>query len=253
MRRVVNLIRALALGVVLFAGCGRDRHENALPPNASSNCLELAEYVQSLPSLVTNGCMSSVGEFSREIIQKHKMLANEKERAYIANELDGIAWRFSLADLDFQKWQKAHTWIMEFFQVARYLHCHHGEDVEVALECWFRELDFFDAERERCEAESRRCEEEARRCYETARKFELTGDFESGRKARAAGGKYGRAHCNFMHQASLCRGTLSATCNLVVDSESSILAKFCKENPGRASKMIARVSKRLGRKPKWCM
>ena len=179
-------------------------------------------------------------------------LSNDVEVAYIARKLENTALRTDLRQLDFQRWQYTESWIREFLFVARGMFSSVSGGREEALECWFRELDFFDAERERCEAEARRCEKEARRCYETARKFELAGDFESGRDARSAGGNYGRAHCNFMHQASLCRDTLSATCNLMVDSESSILAKFCKENPDMASKMIARVSKRLGRKPKWC-
>ena len=251
MKRVIKVCVLAAL-VASFAGCKRTRHDDAIPANASSNCLEVAKYISTLPKLIASKRLQDRGEFNRGIFKMCSALSNDVEVFYIARGLENTALRTDLRQLDFQGWQYTESWIRELLFAARGMYSSVSGGREEALECWFRELDFFDAERERCEAESRRCEKEARRCYETARKLELAGDLESGRKARAAGGKYGRAHCNFMHQASLCRGTLSATCNLVVDSESSILAKFCKENPGRASKMIARVSKRLGRKPKWC-
>ena len=251
MRRILEMY-ALAVLAVSFAGCNRPRHGDAIPANASSNCLEVAKYISTLPELIASKRLQDHGEFNRGIFTMCSALSNDVEVAYIARELENVALRSDLRQLDFQGWQYAESWIREFLFVARGMFSSVSGGCEEALESWFRELDFFDAECERCELEARRCEKAARRCYEKARKFELSGDCESGREARTAGGKCSRAHCNFMHQASLCRGTLSATCNLVVDSESSILAKFCKENPDKANKMIARVSKRIGRKPLWC-
>ncbi len=75
---------------------------------------------------------------------------------------------------------------------------------------------------------------------------------DSVKELRFLGDQYRHAQRNFGHQASLCRGTLSASCNLVADSEYGILAKYCRGNPDKANEMIDRVSKRLGRKPLWC-
>ena len=184
MKRVIKVCVLAAL-VVSFAGCKRTRHDDVIPANASSNCLEVAKYISTLPKLIASKRLQNRGEFNRGIFKMCSALSNDVEVSYIARGLENTALRTDLRQLDFQRWQYTESWIRELLFAARGMYSSVSGGREEALECWFRELDFFDAERERCEAEARRCENEARKCYKTARKFELAGDCKSGRDAQA--------------------------------------------------------------------
>ena len=252
MKRVILLIDSLAMAVVLTVGCDSSGQGNAIPPNASNNCVELAKYISTLPELITNECLSvDVAEFNRSVFMKCSLVSNGVELVYIAHELEDVALQIDLGLLDFQGWQKAQTWIRESFYIARGVLSRADVGDEAALECWFREIDFFNAEGRRCDAEARRCDAESRLFYALSRAAALSGCGELARDARAVGRGRGRESLNFQHQATLCRDKPTGTPGLVDNSEYGILARFCRENPDKADKMISRVSKCLGRKPKW--